>query len=88
MINSENDYNAHNPEVQNILNDTDNLISEVNSFIQQNPTPTQQPNVMSDTDNLINSNNSLKRELNRLNHNIEMERIKELSKLGSPYTYY
>jgi hypothetical protein len=41
-----------------------------------------------DSDNLVRSNYTLQREINRLNHNIEIEKIEELAELGSPYTYY
>lgn len=88
MANLESNYYRQNPEVQDILNDTNNLISEVNLFLQQNPTPNQQQNTMSYQNSSMNSNHSLERELNRLNHNLEIEKIEELAELASPYSYY
>jgi hypothetical protein len=85
-MNFQPNYHGQNKEVQDILNETNNLISEANKLLNHQPSPIQTSST--DNDNLVRSNHTLQREINRLNHNIEIERIKELSKLGDPYTYY
>jgi hypothetical protein len=85
-MNFQPNYHGQDKEVQDVLNETNDLISEASTLLNYQPVPTQTSST--DSDNLVRSNHTLQREINRLNHNIEIERIKEISKLGSPYTYY
>jgi hypothetical protein len=81
--------NGYNPEVGRVIEESNNLITETNQFLQNPPTST--PSYQSSSnhnDNLTRSNHALRRELKRLNHNIEMEKLEELAAEASPYYYY
>lgn len=82
---------ANSSEVQAVITESNNLISEINKYLQnQNVSTTQPIQTPSNSDNnrLIKSNADVTRATNRLNHNIEIERLKELGEVASPYTYY
>ena len=85
-MNFQPNYHGQNKEVQDVLNETNDLISEANTLLNYQPIPTQTSST--DSDNLVSSDYTLQREINRLNHNIEIEKIEELAELGSPYSYY